>query len=244
MKRYLVTMTWWYQGELAKAQQRATKEAEATGILPSLEEMLMAKNWYETVVMAETKKEAIAKAKERAAKDPAVKYDESRIDDDHHHVTVHEVPYLTIQEVLDAPTVRTEYDMYQTAKYFQGIDEYSLDQDAIAESKRAVTRFICDVCFDGSRIMELGVLYFDGEPVLVFQNAGRSGRDHEKMWIVEGAGARKLQMHQWLLTMIPTEDGDDGEVETPLDEEIPDLSVFYGSSVADVSKYQLTQIKW
>lgn len=48
---------------------------------------------------------------------------------------------------------------------------------------RLQVRELVNVYGDGHRITEMCTVWFDGEPVFIAQNAGRSGRDHRKRWL-------------------------------------------------------------
>lgn len=52
-----------------------------------------------------------------------------------------------------------------------------------AEGRLQVRELINDNIGDGYRMAQMSTVWFDGEPVFIVQNAGRSGRDHFKRWV-------------------------------------------------------------
>jgi hypothetical protein len=59
---------------------------------------------------------------------------------------------------------------------------YDIDDE---QNQRVEVRLYEDYSFDGRRIWVLGSVWFDDQPVLIFQNAGREGRDHSARYITD-----------------------------------------------------------
>jgi hypothetical protein len=102
------------------------------------------------------------------------------------------------------------------------------------EDRMIETRLYRDVAFDDRRCWTLGSIWFLGGPVLIFQEAGREGRDHRRRYVVD----RELywKMVAYLQTLPRTDDWvfSDGEL-VGLDEEMgDDLTHFYGCDLETV----------
>lgn len=65
----------------------------------------------------------------------------------------------------------------------------------LKESERVELRILKDFDFDGRRFWRLASVWFDGEPVMLIQNAGREGDDHARRFVSSSDGFAKLIMH-------------------------------------------------
>lgn len=82
----------------------------------------------------------------------------------------------------------------------------------------------------GRRIWRLAAVFFDGEPVMITQNAGREGDDHAHCFVVDIERRRAMAMHMTtLLCEDPIDDRNTTRVS--LDDEIQDLVSFYFGSL-------------
>lgn len=144
------------------------------------------------------------------------------------------LPYVTLRELLAAPIIYTRYSVY-------GLDDFINDDNTsyriftfeineqIETHERVSTEYVADHCFDGRRCQTMAIVKFDGEPVFVYQRAGRDGDDHKQMWII--SKARLRQLREYIRSFFPEPDN---EEETPLDKEMPEISIFYGNSISDL----------
>lgn len=224
--RYGVQISWWYEGEFKAAAAKTREAREDDGSLDSLRYMTQFRHDHDFLIEAESKEVAVAEGLSR------VEIDRARVDEDLSSFRAIALPYVTIRELLDnAPVVNKTHDVYRVLEYFPEVDEYTLDSDRVEKTGMVRIDLYLDVCFDGRRGMELGCVYFEGEPVLVFQAAGRENRDQKDHWII--SNERKRAMTHWLMEFV---EEDQMEKETSLDEEILALSYFYGCSILDVAK--------
>ena len=98
-------------------------------------------------------------------------------------------------------------------------------------AERIEVRYLKDYDFDGRRVWKLATVWFDGEPVMITQNAGREGDDHSARFITDGKLFMKMCHYiktQIPLTPIPKTAGP--SVVDP-GEDIQDLTEFYGNSL-------------
>lgn len=101
---------------------------------------------------------------------------------------------------------------------------------AIVGEGRFVIKSLVDETYDDRRYSQMCSIWFDGKPVLIFQEAGRSGRDHFKRWLTDKVAY--AEMLSYLIEKLSD------EPETELDDLIdPDTEVypeellcFYGNS--------------
>jgi hypothetical protein len=106
------------------------------------------------------------------------------------------------------------------------IDE-SLEQ--LEEDKRLVLKELLNKNYDGERIAVMYSIWFDGRPVAVVQNAGRSGRDHAARWVTDTDAYAALLAY--LLTFSrPNDTRDITDPNVELYEE--EICHFYGTDFA------------
>lgn len=117
--------------------------------------------------------------------------------------------------------------------YFNHIEEIG---DCISELQYGTDHSIFDDIevkiikkfnFDGRRYWMLAAVWFDGNPIMVIQNAGREGDDHHARFITDPENYKK--MLSYIKSMIPWKD-----VEIPHcdpDQDIVGLDSFYGNSL-------------
>lgn len=103
--------------------------------------------------------------------------------------------------------------------------------EGIVEDNRFVIKTLIDETYDGSRYSYMGTIWFDGKPVLIVQEAGRSGRDHFKRWVTDKD--TYVEMLAYLVAML-TENPEMAEDEDFVDPEMEvypeELLHFYGNS--------------
>lgn len=69
--------------------------------------------------------------------------------------------------------------------YYDHIPEVRNNMRDNVTTDRVVVKYIKNHCFDGRRIWRLGTVWFDGEPVMVIQNAGWEGDEHRCRFITD-----------------------------------------------------------
>lgn len=84
--------------------------------------------------------------------------------------------------------------------------------------------------FDGRRRWVLASIWFEGKPVMIIQNAGREGDDHTARFITDHNSYAK--MVAYLLSFKEEDSSCDVYREN---EDIPNLTEFYGYSLEDLS---------
>ncbi len=127
-------------------------------------------------------------------------------------------------ELYARPHVSTSYDLYR----LRALDDfYDVDpDDQNKKLKRVEIRYYKDHSFDGERCWTLASVYFDGEPVMIYQEAGRGGRDHCLDFITDRI--RYKGMVVYLCSLMPPEPE---EAAYDPDEDIERLDTFYGYSL-------------
>ncbi len=93
---------------------------------------------------------------------------------------------------------------------------------------RLQIRKLVDEYVDGYRICMMHTIWFDGEPVLIVQDAGRSGQDHRQRWVTDAA--RYWALLTYMLSKVRLEADNSFDVVDPeklVYEE--DVFFFYGT---------------
>jgi hypothetical protein len=231
--RFLVQMHWWYKGDMDRCKAAVDKDREnGTRTLDTVEQrMAEFSQSAEEIIDAETPEEAVFLCQKMH------RVDMPRVDKQMSYFRAYGLPYVTLRELLTAPVAYTRHSVY-------GLDDFINDDntnyqiffhadanDKIEAEQRIRTDYIVDHCFDGRRCQTMAIVKFDGEPVFVYQRAGREGDDHKQMWII--SKPRLKQMRDYVRTFFPEPDNQE---ETPLDKEMPEISIFYGNSIADLPR--------
>lgn len=131
---------------------------------------------------------------------------------------------MTPNEIYALQPVRVEYDIY-TIEQFLDMDTYYTDGNE--HSKRVEIRRYVDKSFDCRRGWTLGSVFFDGEPVFIWQVAGRDwGKDFAAHFVTDPeAYARMLT---YIDSLTPEHALPYSVI--PPDEDLPELTTFYGAS--------------
>lgn len=95
-------------------------------------------------------------------------------------------------------------------------------------SERVQIRYYKDHNYDGRRIWRLASIWFDDEPFMIIQNAGREGDDHSARFITDLP--RYMQAVAYVKSILPPRFGDISDV-VDEDADIPSLTSFYSSSL-------------
>ena len=91
---------------------------------------------------------------------------------------------------------------------------------------RVEIRFLKDWCFDGSRVWQLATVWFDGDPVMIIQNAGHEGDDYTNRFITHVGNFIKMCAH--IRGLLPVESSEFINDLVDADQQIEELTNFYG----------------
>src|SRR5271156_3201818 len=81
------------------------------------------------------------------------------------------------------------------------VSYFDMDHDAAVAANRMETRTLVDHDYDGRRGWTLQTVWFDKQPVMVVNSAGRDGDEYHERWITDMAAFGK--MIAWLRTFTP-----------------------------------------
>lgn len=97
-------------------------------------------------------------------------------------------------------------------------------------NKKVDIRYYVDHCFRGSRVWVLASVWYENQPVMVIQNAGRDGDDHSKRFITD----EKLykEMLSYIVSLMNIDTSTAEEVDADVD--MPELTNFYGYDMSYV----------
>lgn len=146
---------------------------------------------------------------------------------------------MTIRELFAAAESGSKLEIGDLAGcYFNHLPEVP-DTNEVSfrdlKSDRVKIRAVRDHSYDGRRIWRLAVVWFDGMPVMVFQNAGREGDDFAKRFVVGSEALKKMSVHIMELKANATPFS---EIEThPMDQDMPELTYFYDQDLNGMFAY-------
>ncbi|MEC4565382.1 hypothetical protein L8C07_05445 [Paenibacillus sp. CMAA1739] len=113
--------------------------------------------------------------------------------------------------------------------YYDHLPEIEDDFWGIKEeqNKKVTIREYKNFDFDGRRYWLLASVWFENDPVMIIQNAGREGDDHRRRFITDKE--KYKEMIKYIHTLLET----DSEVADCYDpnDDIPDLDSFYGHTL-------------
>ncbi len=144
---------------------------------------------------------------------------------------------MTPRQIYEMPAERVDADLsHLFGCYYNHLPEAGEACDIKAwiygiKQERVSIRFIKDFCFDGRRVWQLAVVVFDGQPVMITQNAGREGDDHAVRFITDLEGM--MRMVAFIVSLKPPERIEEEAELAGLDEDIPSLTRFYGQRLDD-----------
>jgi len=132
-------------------------------------------------------------------------------------------------ELYALKPVSVHYDVDSLVRaHIPEIDAFSLDSDAIGESKRIEYRELVFNTQDSYRTWQLGSVWLDGKPVMVVNNSGRGGDEYSERWITDAALYSEMVVYLWAFVK---ETDVTGFVKA--DTKIPAMTEFYGNTIHD-----------
>lgn len=136
---------------------------------------------------------------------------------------------ITAKEVYALPYESEINELWSLKGYYYDflpeIDDplYSISLD---KNTRLKIRVLKEFDFDGRRFWRLQTLWFDNQPVMIMQNAGREGDDHRKRFITNKE--LYLKTLDYVRELLDEEEGD--RIDDLVDEnEERDYLNFYGN---------------
>lgn len=141
---------------------------------------------------------------------------------------------MTANEIYQLPTTDTSHDLYHLAGcYYNHLPEAGGDSGewVCLKTKRIEVRIVKDFDYDGRRFWKLATVWFDDEPVMIIQNAGREGDDHAARYVTNVAALGFMASH--VRSLVQTTDKID--IINPA-ADMPELTNFYGQSLGGVFK--------
>jgi hypothetical protein len=108
-------------------------------------------------------------------------------------------------------------------------EPYDDDYNPETANKRVEIRILKDFNFVGRRGWKLFTIWFDGQPVMICQAAGRELDDHQARYITDKS--RFIEMMNYVKSLLPFDDTqlDDDVIESDVD--MPELSNFYNCTL-------------
>ena len=139
---------------------------------------------------------------------------------------------MTPRQIYEMPAERVELGLsHLVGFYYNHIEEISDAWRAWLAKRsnhRVEIKFIKDFYFDHRRVWTLATVWFDKNPVMIIQNAGREGDDHAERFITNKAAY--IRMIDFISPLTPTQaDTLPATIKTVgMDADIPELTEFYG----------------
>jgi hypothetical protein len=230
LMRYYVAIRAWRQGEFEAAVEEVKRNNPVgVSIFSSSFDPLYKKQSKGYMLEAESKEEAIAEAKVLYAKDgfpPESEWGDLALAQATH------IPYLTIRELLAAPVLKSDFGLGGDPPIVDDIDHRLIEEEG-----RVRTDYLADLYIDGERGWRLCIVYFDGKPAYVSQDAGRGGRDFQNTYLI--SRSVKADLVAYLRTRLLHPEPE--EEEWPLDKETVELTCFYSHSLGNILEKKLEQ---
>ena len=95
---------------------------------------------------------------------------------------------------------------------------------------RVEIKYIKDFYYDGRRIWRLATVWFDGNPIMIIQNAGREGDDHRAKFVTDLDGY--IKMVGYIASLLPNEYRESVKT-VSIEDDLPELTEFYGQRLDD-----------
>lgn len=132
-------------------------------------------------------------------------------------------------EIYDRIPENETYDLYSVKNCFPDLFSTTVsDVDERELNKKILTKTVKYHSYDGYRIWEMLSVWFEDKPFMISMNAGRGGRDDNKLIITD----KQLYANasSYLVDLMLNLEKEDIKEINP-DEDCDDLECFYGHSV-------------
>lgn len=107
---------------------------------------------------------------------------------------------MTANELYNIKPKSVTKELYNLHKHIDELDSFC-NYEA---NERVEVKEIISYCFDGRRVWDLSTIWFDGNPVMVIQEAGREGEDHVADYVTDKE--RYREMIQYLRSLEEEDD--------------------------------------
>lgn len=147
---------------------------------------------------------------------------------------------MTFRQLFDLPRTPAPITSWEFSSYwFPEIAGLWSTDDAVIEQIVADGRIrisnVVDERYEGDRFATMSLLRFDGEPLLVRQEAGRGGRDHRRRWVLNRTQAMVAARYLASLMLSAATMDDSEEVVDPDELQFPErLLSFYGTDHQEI----------
>lgn len=145
---------------------------------------------------------------------------------------------LKLQAIYSLPTKPVDLTNYVLRPNWipelGGVLELDGDSELLQELQvegRLTVNCLVDDYVDGHRIAQMHTVWFDGKPLLIVQDAGRSGRDFSRRWLTHPVEYQKLLQYLLSKVRVPDAVGDVADPEALVYED--DVLFFYGRYFGD-----------
>lgn len=137
---------------------------------------------------------------------------------------------MNAKELYELPSESETQDLnYLKGCYYNHVPELGDGWWVESGNDKVTIQTVKEFYFDYRRFWALRTVWFEGVPVMVIQNAGREGDDHDARYITNEGAYRN--MVAYIKTLIPVEQEED--LEDLLDEsvDLSSLTEFYGNEL-------------
>jgi len=133
---------------------------------------------------------------------------------------------MTLNEIYALTPASVSNELHRVRKFIPesewGYAELSQDEFPFLQIK-----YYADHCFDGRRVWELYSIWFNDKPIMLCQEAGREGDDHDESFITDPQAYRDLVNEIRKFAVTPTEDKCDPNVD------LPEYTEFYRNNLSE-----------
>ncbi|PRY33856.1 hypothetical protein CLV58_1195 [Spirosoma oryzae] len=142
---------------------------------------------------------------------------------------------MTANELYQYPVESESKDLNDLRGcYYNHIPEIDqfwnyLDQDVLDKNDRVVIKTLKFFNFDGRRYWQLATVWYQNQPVMVIQNAGREGDDHARRFITNPELYREMILFIYSLLPLTIQDTTNDLIDPTVDN--PALTSFYHNTL-------------
>lgn len=123
---------------------------------------------------------------------------------------------------------------YLISYYYNHIEEINLeplDICYVGSSDKVEIRIYKDFNFDSRRFWRLCSVWFENEPIMIIQNAGREGDDHAERYITDRVKYREMITHIESLIRLKLDLSKLNNDVIEANSDVPALTSFYGNAL-------------